>query len=263
MTRASVELRPRSHRRWWGLVALVFVAQLGLIFWLGETAPVRPRLAAPGLTLRLAGTAAAELLALHDPTLFVLPHPQNVPAPEWPRTPRPERLTFTWPEPTHYPVPAFGQLGTALNRLVETNVFTPPLPLARPEPQLTLPELSPQSIPAGPSTVRLEGSLALRRLMTPMELRSQTNRDILTNSVVQLLVDADGLPRSVTLLSSSGSRPADQQALERASAARFVPLSRNPTGPPPGPAAYLGLGRMVFLWHTVPEPPTNAPPVSP
>ena len=156
-----------------------------------------------------------------------------------------------------------GLLGTVLNRLVETNSFTLPLPLARPEPQLTLPEPSPQPISAGQSAVRLEGGLARRRLMTPLDLRSQTNRDILTNSVVQVLVDADGLPRSVTLLSSSGSKLADQQALERASAARFEPLSRNPPGPTPGPTAYLGLGRMVFLWHTIPEPPTNAPPASP
>ena len=47
MTSASVESRPWSRRRWWGMVALIFVVQLGLIFWLGEPharfARVRPR----------------------------------------------------------------------------------------------------------------------------------------------------------------------------------------------------------------------------
>ncbi len=72
-----------SRRRWWGVVALVFAVQLALIFWLGETSPIRPHPAGPGFTLRLAGGAAAELLALRDPTLFVLPQPQAVPAPAW------------------------------------------------------------------------------------------------------------------------------------------------------------------------------------
>ncbi len=263
MTLASVASRPRSRHRWWGLVALVLGVQLGLIFWLGETTPIRQRPAAPGLTLRLAGSGSAELRALHDPTLFVLPHPPNLSAPERPKTPPPRLSAFTWPEPTNHAPPAFGSLDVALNQLAETNGLIPLLSPARPEPQLSLPALSPHPMPAGASTVRVEGGLARRRLLTPLDLRPQTNWDILTNSVVQVLVDAEGLTRSVTLLSSSGSKPADQQALGQASAARFAPLSRDPAGPNPGPTTGLDWGRMVFLWHTVPEPATNARPVSP
>ena len=111
--------------------------------------------------------------------------------------------------------------------------------------------------------MRLEGALAQRRLITPLDLHSWTNLDILTSSVVQLVVDAEGLPQSVTLLSGSGSRDADQHALDQARLARFEPLSRNPAAASPDPTAHLNWGRLVFLWHTLPLPPSNAPAASP
>jgi len=263
MTSAPVESRPWSRRRRWGMVALVFAAQLALIFWLGETSPIRPRPAAQALTLRLADNASAELLALRDPTLFVLPHPERHPPPAWLRAPPPEVHSIAWPEPMHPPLLAADQLGTAFNRFTATNNSIPLPPLTKPKPQPTLPDLASRPIAPGQSTIRLEGALAQRRLITPINLRSWTSRDILANSVVQLLVDADGLPQSVTLLSGSGSRDADKHALDQAGAARFEPLSRNPIGPTPSPTARLSSGRMIFLWHTLPLPPTNAPAISP
>jgi len=71
------------------------------------------------------------------------------------------------------------------------------------------------------------------------------------------------MPRSVTLLSGSGSPEADQHALQQAKTARFEPLSRNPAGPTPDPATQLSWGRLIFLWHTLPLPPTNTPAASP
>jgi len=262
MTPVSVASRSWSRRRWWGVFALVFLVQLALIFWLGETSPIRPRPATPGLTLRLAASAAAELLALRDPTLFVLPQPQAVPAPAWLKAPHPAAHAFSWPEPASPRAPVIGQLGAAFNRLGETNHFAPLFALARPEPWLVLPEPAPQPVGTGQSTVQLQGALAQRRLITPLVLGSQTNRDILTISVVQLLVDAEGLPRSVTLLSGSGSPKADQDALAQAGAARFEPLSGSPADLAPAPTAHLSWGRMVFHWHTLPLPPTNAPAVN-
>jgi TonB family protein len=263
MTSTLVESGAWTRRRWWGLVVLIFGVQLVLIFWLGETSPIRPRPAAPTLTLKLAGSASAELLALHDPTLFALPHPQGVLAPTWLRTPRPEFQSFAWPELTNYPLVAIDQLGAAFNRFVETNTFNPlPLP-AKPLPELTLPELTPLAISAPHSTLRLEWGQIRRQLLTPLELRSWQNQDILTNSVVQIVVDAEGRPASVTLLSGSGSKAADQQALEQANAARFEPLSRNLGAPAFNPAAQLTWGRMVFEWHTLPLPLTNAPAAGP
>ena len=243
-----------------GTVGLIFGVQLVLIFWLGETSPIRQRPAAAALTLKLAGSAAAELLALHDPTLFALPHQQGVPAPPWLRTPQPELHAFAWPEPTNPPLLAMDQLGAAFNRFVETNAFNPlPLP-GKPLPELTLPELPPLAISAARSTLRLEWDQAPRQLLTPPELRSQSHPELLANSIVQVVVDAEGRPASVMLLSSSGSAGADQQALTQANSARFEPLSRNLAGTVPNPSAQLTWGRMIFQWHTIP---TNAPAAGP
>lgn len=49
--------------------------------------------------------------------------------------------------------------------------------------------------------MQLEWDQAHRRLLTPLELRSWESPDILANSVVQIVVGADGTPASVTLLS--------------------------------------------------------------
>jgi TonB family protein len=256
MTSASVESRSWSQRRCWGMIGLIFGVQLILIFWLGEASPIRPRPAAQAFTFKLAGSASAELLALHDPTMFALPHPQLV-------APRPEFHPFVWSEPTNYLLPPIDQLGASFDRFVETSTFNSLPPPAKPLPDLTTPELPALPASAEHSTVRLEWDQAPRRLLTPLELRSWVSPDILTNSVVQIVVGAEGTPASVTLLSGSGSRAADQEALEQANAARFEPLGRNPLGTALNPVATLSWGRMIFRWHTLPPPPTNAPAASP
>jgi TonB family protein len=263
MNATGVESRPCSRRRWWGLVALIFVVQLGLIFWLGDTVPIRPRPARPAFTFTLDGRASAELLALNDPTLFALPHPQGSAGPVSERTPRPESHSFQWPEPTNPLLLAVGQLGTVFNRFIETNEFNSPQLPANLKAALTLPHLLPLAVSAEQSTLLLEGDPARRRLVTPLPLRSWPNPDILANSVVRIAVDSEGRPVSPTLLSSSGSATADQYALEQARAARFEPIRRNPADPALKPAADLSLVRLVFRWHTLPPPPTNTPAASP
>ena len=256
MTSASVESRPWSRRCWWGIIGLIFGVQLVLIFWLGDASTIRPRPAAQAFTFKLADSAFTELLALHDPTLFALPHPQLV-------APRPEFHPFVWSEPTNYLLPPIDQLGAGFNQFVETSTFNSLPPPAKPPPDLTTPALPAMPASAEHSTVQLEWDQAPRRLLTPLELRSWVSPDILTNSAVQIVVGAEGTPASVTLLSSSGFTAADQEALEQANAARFEPLGRNPLGTALNPVAMLSWGRMIFRWHTLPPPPTNAPTASP
>jgi len=78
--------------------------------------------------------------------------------------------------------------------------------------------------------------------------------DLLTNTVVQVLVDADGNVVSPALLPpGSGDSRADQRALEVARTARFQPLR--------GSSPALTVGVLVFEWRTVAL--TNAPASNP
>jgi hypothetical protein len=104
------------------------------------------------------------------------------------------------------------------------------------------------------STLRIEGSLTQRRLLTPMNLPSWPYADVIAPSKVQALVNEAGNVVSAILLPSDNSLEAlshygaaDHRALELARAARFAPS--------PG----LTIGRFVFDWHTVAPPVTNAP----
>ena len=83
MMSSPVQQPAWPRRRWGWTIASVFAAQVGLIFWLGESGPVRSRPPGPDPTLRLAGGFSAEVLALQDPTLFALPHRQGFSGPAW------------------------------------------------------------------------------------------------------------------------------------------------------------------------------------
>src|SRR5262245_22826607 len=181
MTSTAAALAPWPRRRWWFLIGFVFAAQVGLIFLLSDKAPLRPRPlgAMPGF--RLASPAAAELLALSDPTLFALPHLQGFSGPAWLRGPQQKFPAFDWSEEPRWLALPLQQLGEAFDRFMRTNAPGPGLALAEPEPELTLPAAS-TTVLRGRSEMRLEGGLAKRRLITPVELPSWPNADVLTNT---------------------------------------------------------------------------------
>ena len=198
MTAASVEPRPWPRRRWWGMVVLVFVVQLGLIFWLGDRTPIRPRPAAAALTLQLA-TAGIRRTAGAQRSHAVRPaapagvfragcgwvcHDRNS-APSI--GPEPTALTFPWLLTGSAPS------STAWSK--RTDLHLPQLP-AQPEPAPTLPDLPPLAAVAGPIGPATGGWPGPAAAVTPLQLRSWPNPDLLTNSVVQVVVDAEGRPVS-------------------------------------------------------------------
>ena len=166
--------------------------------------------------------------------------------------------SFSWSEDPRWLRLGVRELGAAFNQFVATNQFDVAQVLAPPEPALVLPE--PVALEAAPasSVLTITGSLARRQLLTPLTLPSWTNTDLLTNSVVQMVVDAEGRPMSLTLLSSSGDPKADQQALEQARAARFDSIDNSQK--PGRPVQGLTWGKLIFEWNTLPVPPTNASP---
>jgi hypothetical protein len=98
--------------------------------------------------------------------------------------------------------------------------------------------------------------LAERRLLASPDLPPWPSREVLTNSVVTLWVDANGQPVSAPTLfpPGSGSADADQCALQEARRARFEPLN---TADPTDPMAGLTWGQLIFEWRTLPLPATN------
>jgi hypothetical protein len=260
MTAASAQLRPWSLRRWGGMVGLILAVQLGLIFWLGTRTEIHPRPAASAFALQLATPASAELRALYDPTLFTLPHSQGSSGPDWQGVSRPEFRPFEWSAPTQRLPLAIERIGALFTQLVETNPSGPLHIPAQPGAEPSLPDLPPLTLMKEQSVLQLEDDLAQRRLLTPLQLKSWPNPDILTNSVVQVVVSAEGRPVSPpTLLSGSGSADADHYALDQAKAMRFEPLSPDPAATEPDPAARLSWGKMIFRWHTMPTRPASTP----
>ena len=73
-----------------------------------------------------------------------------------------------------------------------------------------------------------------------------------------MVVNGTGVPVSAILLPpGSGSKEADQYALERARTARFEPISVEGPRRLTNPLAELTWGEMIFHWQTLPV--TNSP----
>jgi hypothetical protein len=254
MNSAVLEPRAWSPARRWGWIALVFAAHVGLILALGSRKPSTPRPPAPAPSLGLAPDAS-EWIALNDPTLFALPQRQGFAGAAWLNPHTNEVPPFRWTEPPRLLLLPVADLGVAFVQFMRTNRFGNQKFEPKPVPDLPLPVAVEMTVASPPnSTLRVADDLVTRRLLNPPQLQSWPSLDLLTNTVVQVLVNADGNVMSGTLLPPGCGEPkADQRALEFARAARFEPLRR------PSPA--LTFGALVFEWHT--EPLTNAPAANP
>jgi hypothetical protein len=244
-----------SRRRWLTLIALVFAAQVGFIFALGERHFAPPRAVAnvPQLTL---ADSSSELLALDDPTLFVLPHENDfASAVRWQTLVAPQP-SFRWIEPPGELPLAAESLGAMFGRFMQTNQFAQSPPDFKPPAKLSEPVLPLQPVFANASTLQIEGDLAQRRLLneTEIHLPSLTFNDVLAPSRVQALVDTEGNVVYAVLLPSENpvetlgrTDKGDTNALAFARSLRFAPAPR------------LTVGQLIFNWRTVPSPATNAP----
>jgi hypothetical protein len=248
---SSADTRAWSRQRWWLVVTLVFVGQLGLIFWLGNEGPAPPRPIGPSPVLRLADEASTELLALEDPTLFALPHRVSFSGRGWMNPTSLPSPSFEWSEaPRYLSLPA-KRLGLGFDDALESHRWVGVQPPAMPAPEVLPADIPPPTGLPDHSMLRLSQSLAARRLVSHIDLPSWTNADLLTNSVVGVMVDAQGRTFPGVLLSSSGATPADTCALKEAGRARFAPLKNS--GPQASdPLKGLTWGVLIFEWHTLP-----------
>ncbi len=253
--------RPRrgtSRIKMWLAIAVVFAVQAGLTFWLGNPPPVKHFEPPEVPAVHLADNRSDDLLAIYDPTLFILPHRDNFSGDAWlkmaPRTFSPTN----WTEPARPLELPRDQLGASFVAFMQTN--RPPRFQPRIESSLDAggdvsPPLPPISVP---SRMFVEGDLAKLRLLTPLHLPPQTNADLLTNTVIRMVVDAQGFPYSSVIWAKCGDDNVDAMALTNfAKRVRFSPpeaeaLRTIPTNK-------MVSGNLVFAWQTLPPPPTNTP----
>ncbi len=256
MMAASVERERWPRARWWLAISVVLVFQVGLVFWLSDRSPMVPWQAASSPAIFLAEDFPAKWPTLPDPLLFSPANPHGFSGPLWLKTPKLEYPLSDWTVPPSLLAIQVQNLGNAFRRFVQTNT-TPTFAIAdNPTPNVASPELFLSDVPvATQSTLRIEGELTQRPLVAPLTLPGCTNTDILSPTVVQVAVDRDGNTVSVSLLSTSGLKDADKQALELAKAARYQSIRGSGTGQLP--VATLNWGKLIFSWHTEPLPVTN------
>ena len=263
-TGAANPTNPKSRRMrpgMWIAVGLVFVAQIAVLFLLGN--PPRKQnlhpIATPKFTLVPNGWN--ELLALQDPTLFILPHRNNFSGAAWLKTQSHDFQPAKRTEPT-LPLPLSPErLGATFTAFMQTN--PPPsiqMDLVAGLGLADLPdvELPPTHPLVTASRVRTEGDLANRQLLEPLQLPAQSSADVLKNTEVQLFVDALGNTFSPVIVARSGDDSVDAKALTNfVKNARFEPLHANV----PGNTSLekMTFGKMIFEWQTVPLAETNAP----
>ncbi len=246
LTAASPPAQPGwSRQRWIVTVALVFMAHVFLVFLLGtkKTTLRRPVLRAPQFTLIAPGN---ELVALTDPTLFAVPDIDEFAPAAWAQPPNFNPPFFRWMEESPPYLEALNQpFGTELKAFLQTNRLTIGNLDFKPAATFIVPPAAMESVLPDHSMFKLTGDLARRSLRHPIVVPSLDYNDILKPSVVQVLVNAKGEVVSAVLLTSTEYEQADQLALKLSREAQFAP------------AAGLELGKIVFIWHTVPT--TNSP----
>ena len=260
MTVQTAEPREWSLIRWVVTIAVVFGLQVGVIVWLKDQTRHPRRQPAPAPVFRLSGYRSREWLALEDPTLFALPHPEGFSGKTW--------IDFDWrppsfpeadePESELWLKLPVAQLGRAFDEYVQTNPPPSFATMAELEPALTVPRIGLTPPVSGPSRLQLGGDLTGRPLLSQPLLPAWTNTDLLTNTVVQLVVDGSGNVLSAVLLPPGcGYEPANQFALNLGKNARFEPVPGNAGGPASQPSG-LAVGTLAFEWQTVLVPATNA-----
>jgi len=251
-----------SRVRWWTTIFFVAAAQVAAIALLSKREAMVPRRPDFITTFRLAGnpppgSPLAEWLKIEDPTLLALPDPRGFSGAAWMRVP-PVRHEFRdWTEPSRWLALPAAELGAAFAELTRTNLAGPPLLPDKPAPRLSAVPLSPVPLRVK-STFRIEGDLARRELATPLEIPSLPHGDILTNTVVQVCVGQAGLVFSPVPLSSSGSKTADQTALDLVKAIRFTSVAPSDSSSSRDRTA-LTWGKIIFQWHTLELTATNGP----
>jgi hypothetical protein len=236
-----------SRGKWVAVAGVVAVIQLGLLYSASRqpprARPVYPR--APALAFAEEASAFASApVELENPFLFAAADWDGFSGSAWLWEPQ-----WTAPE-TSRRVPVrfltFAE-GEALRKAPWAEDALPIAGHRRPRTALWEP-IFPESKRDERSRLLVEG-FAGRRLATPLSLPVQYHNDAVTRSVVEAMIDADGLVISAVILERSGSVKADGDALALSKQARFSPGKGNSRMPE--------LGKLIFEWFALDLADTN------
>lgn len=242
MNVAAESVEPWSRVRWATTITVVVVLHVVLVLAFSNPPPLHRR-ATLNTEVILPEHVAGELQALTDPTLLALGGPQSFSA-IWLETPRLPPVDARWKQTPQWLRLDQGTLGDRFLAFVRSNAAS-----LQDATFKTTPGLLPVPAQAKPtplrakSTMRVEGDLAHRKLLRKPDLPSWPATDLLLPSEVRVIVDARGLVVSAILLSSSGSKEADQFAMKQAWQMRFSPK------PHETETEALTVGQLVFEWH--------------
>jgi len=262
MTAAPVQQARWSRKKWIYAILVLFAFQIVAILLLSY--PDRSGLAAPPPVFRTAIHLAADpwsseqlsrLPLLSDPTAFALPNWQSFSRAGWLAFTLPEFQLTDWSEPPQWLTLDTNELGNSLHKFILSNTMPPLLIADHPLPRLRRDNVFVGNAPmASRSEFEVEGELANWILLDRFELPSWPHTELLTNTVVQSLVDHNGQSIATVILAGSGLAEADAFALRAVKVARFRPPGR--PGSRQSPSARVASGKVIFKWHTVPA--TNA-----
>ena len=235
-----------SWKKLFVFTLFMFAAHVAFVFLTGSKRTLHPRAITDVPRFQLASDSSG-LLALDDPTLFALPHVEDFVPAIWRQMPEITGPSMRWTEQPPFLPPAIESLGASFNAFMASNRFDELALNFKPAPQLSVPDVRLESMLPKHSSMNIEGALAGRQLLKPVNVPTLAYNDIIAPSRVQVLVDRAGNVISAVLLpSESALENAGRAEIGDASALRIVRKLHF------APAPSLTLGELVFNWHVVP-----------
>ena len=237
----------------WGFVFLFLAHALAVLRFSERPLPPTPiPTSRPFFYLSLdenSDRRVTELTLGRDPTLFALPHANDFSGSAW-QSFHPDLPKLTnWSPPPEWLALSDEQLGLTLHEFVMTNRTSEAELMSR----LRMPNAVEVRVPDLPvmtnTVVRIEGPVAARQLVAAPTLPSAVHADVLRWTVVLISVNGEGVVEGAAVASESGSKAADDRAVELARQFAFAPAAIREVAV--RDAAPPTIGRLVFTWHVI------------
>tara|TARA_Y100001968_G_scaffold259384_1_gene246629 strand:- start:8491 stop:9318 length:828 start_codon:yes stop_codon:yes gene_type:complete len=247
-------------------VLVMFVSQLGVLYWLGRT-PLEPVAMSRNAPMHL----LPEILftpdtgpgpEFSDPTLFTRPNRRGFSGTAWSQFPVVKHKLIDWDESPRLFANLPAKLGATFRETLPRHLAAvsavPPKGLAK-QTNLTLPQLSLRA----ESELEFLGNFSDRPLVRSVSVPDLPHDEALRRTLVRIGVNSDGYVVSATVPDrlakvDTQQAAADRRALELLRGIRFEPVKRKSFDHPDLPGA-LEWGNALFHWRTAASPkPTNA-----